>query len=76
MARRVPRLLRALAVIAACGSLSACVVAPARPYYGGGYYRAPVYSAPVYRGGYYGGGYGRGYGYGGGYGGGYGRGWR
>ncbi len=70
MARRVPRLLRALAVIVACGSLSACVVAPARPYYGGGYYRAPYVAAPVYRGGYYGSGYG------GGYGGGYGRGWR
>ena len=70
MAALVRRLLRGLAVIVACGPLSACVVGSVQPY-GGGYYRAPVYAAPAYRGGYYGPGsgtgYGRYYGSGGGY---------
>ncbi len=60
MAPLVRRSLRGLAVAAACGPLSACVVAPVQPY--GGYYRAPVYAAPAYRGGYFGPGSGTGYG--------------
>jgi hypothetical protein len=61
MAALVRRLLRGLAVILACGSLSACVVGTGQPY-GGGYYRAPVYAAPVYGRGYFGPGSGTGYG--------------
>ena len=64
MPRPVPQLVRALAVIVACGSLSACVVG--QPY--GSSYSAQVYTTPTYRG-YYGPGSGTGYGryYGGGY---------
>ena len=74
MAALARRLLRGLAVIVACGPLSACVVGSVQPY-GGGYYRAPVYAAPAYRGGYFGPGSGTGYGryYGPGSGTGYGR---
>ena len=57
MPRPVPQLVRALAVIVACGSLSACVVG--QPY--GSSYSAQVYTTPAYRG-YYGPGSGTGYG--------------
>ena len=57
----MPRLIRALSVLAACGSLSACVAATGQPY-GTSYFSAQVYSAPAYRGGYYGPGSGTGYG--------------
>lgn len=61
MPHLVPRLPRALAVVVACGSLSACVVPSGQPYVSS-YYSAQVYSTPVYRGGYYGPGSGTGYG--------------
>ena len=48
MARHSPRLLRAVVIVAICGSLSACVVAPGRSYRAGGYYPAPVVAAPVF----------------------------
>jgi hypothetical protein len=65
--RRLPmpqhksRLLRALAITVACGSLAACVDPSGQPYVGSSY-SAQVYAAPVYRGGYYGPGSGTGYG--------------
>lgn len=61
MPRPMPRLLRAMTVLAACGSLSACVAATGQPY-GVSYYSAQVYTAPAYRGGYYGPGSGTGFG--------------
>ncbi len=57
MPRPVPRLVRVLAVIVACGSLSACVVG--QPHDSS--YSAQVYTTPAYRG-YYGPGSGTGYG--------------
>ncbi len=67
MLRSVARLVRVLAVIVACGSLSACVVGP--PYdssYSAEVYTTPAYSAEVYTtpaySNYYGPGSGTGYG--------------
>ena len=57
MPRPVPRVVRVLAVIIACGSLSACVVG--QPYDSS--YSAQVYTTPAYRG-YDGPGSGTGYG--------------
>lgn len=64
------RILKAIAILALAGSLSACAVYPVGGYGYGGYARPYAYGGyPGWRGGYghggYGGGWGGGYGHGG-----------